>query len=110
MLKRKYNLSLEKYEEKLKEQNGNCAICKIHHSELRRSMAVDHCHKTNRIRSLLCDKCNIILGHSKEDMDLLKNIIKYIKKYNVTGKTVKFDYKYWASYYKDLSKEFNKYA
>ena len=42
-------------------------------------LAVDHCHKTGKIRGLLCTKCNIGLGYFNDDVILLKNSIRYLE-------------------------------
>lgn len=39
-------------------QGGRCAICGIPNEELSRELAVDHCHKTQKVRGLLCSPCN----------------------------------------------------
>ena len=58
-LKRAYNVTLEEYEQKLKEQNNCCAICNRHQSKFKRKLAIDHDHKTGKIRDLLCAGCNV---------------------------------------------------
>lgn len=80
-----YKLFLDLY----KKQEGKCAICnEIETSKLSnklnipRSLAIDHCHKTNRIRGLLCSKCNKGIGLLKEDINIMNNAIKYLEKYN----------------------------
>lgn len=45
----------------LEQQGGVCAICKEPNQDFRR-MHVDHCHKTLRVRGLLCIRCNTTLG------------------------------------------------
>jgi hypothetical protein len=73
-----YNLSLEKYEEMFKQQNGACLICnKQDLSGLK--LAVDHDHKTGAVRGLLCGKCNRGLGMFNEDADTLLKAANYIK-------------------------------
>lgn len=61
LLKMEYGLSLEQYDEIFEQQNGVCAICGGINSDGRR-LFVDHNHKTNKVRGLLCINCNRKLG------------------------------------------------
>jgi hypothetical protein len=79
-LLRKYNLTLMQYNNLFITQNGCCAICGIHQSELSSTLAVDHNHDTNEVRGLLCRNCNIGLGCFKDSIDFLNNSINYLKK------------------------------
>ena len=86
-LKRKYNMTLEQYTTLLKSQNNVCAICK--NSEVRKAnngkvmkLSVDHNHITGQNRGVLCNKCNLVLGNSDEDIDRLLKTVEYIKKWN----------------------------
>jgi hypothetical protein len=81
-LKRKYNISSEHYIELFNKQNGRCAICGIHQNELKKSLGVDHNHKTNKIRGLLCDKCNRGLGYFNDELNLLVNATNFLKNNN----------------------------
>jgi hypothetical protein len=70
------------------QQKGLCAICKkplIHPGSVRgrRGAALDHCHATNRVRGLLCMKCNVFIGLAQEDPIILKAAIRYLKKNSV---------------------------
>jgi hypothetical protein len=47
-----------------------------------RTLAVDHCHESGKIRGLLCLTCNVGLGMFKEDVDIMKNAIEYLKNDN----------------------------
>ena len=85
-LMRAYGINLKQYEELFLQQNGCCKICKKHISELnnkhKKSLCVDHCHKTNKIRGLLCDKCNRGIGLLNDDIDILKNAVEYLQSNN----------------------------
>jgi hypothetical protein len=76
-LKRTYGITLKQYKKMLKDQNNSCKICKRHESEFSNSLAVDHDHKTNEIRGLLCFVCNkLIVG--RHNKDSVKKLVEYI--------------------------------
>lgn len=83
-LKQNYRISKKEYEAILAEQNGKCAVCgeeeKIidKYSGRQRRLAVDHDHTTGQVRGLLCSRCNLILGHSKDDKLLLCKLVTYL--------------------------------
>ena len=89
-LKRKYKLSFEDYDGMLKIQKSSCAICGINQSDLKFSLSVDHdrscCQEKvscgECVRGLLCNKCNLALGYANDNIDLLNNMIKYLKKHD----------------------------
>lgn len=87
-LRRSYGLEIQEYEEMLSAQNGKCAICGkhetfIHHKTKEVStLAIDHCHKTGKIRALLCRSCNMALGHFGDSISLMKTAIAYLEKHN----------------------------
>jgi hypothetical protein len=58
--RRKYGISEPDYQAMIASQNGACAICL--NKDKGKRLAVDHCHKTGRIRQLLCGRCNGALG------------------------------------------------
>lgn len=68
LLKREYGITLEEYNRMLTAQNGKCAICKQSDAS-KKALAVDHCHKSGKVRGLLCGSCNVKLGwfENKED-------------------------------------------
>lgn len=86
-IKRKYGLTRDQYNEKLKFQDFVCAICKEPETSVDprtgtlKSLAVDHCHKHKGIRELLCNRCNITLGKINDDVDLLQKMIDYLNKH-----------------------------
>lgn len=80
-LMRSYGITSEIYDKMFKDQEGRCLICKKHQIEFKRLFAVDHSHKTKKVRGLLCGLCNVALGHVKEDLLRLKNMQAYLKKH-----------------------------
>lgn len=80
----RYGITLKDYDELLQKQNGKCAICqqieikKNQHGLV--SLAVDHDHKTGKVRGLLCSKCNCLLGYAKDSIINLKKAIDYLIK------------------------------
>jgi hypothetical protein len=78
-LKRKFGITVEQYKLMFDKQEGKCNICERHQNEFKRALAVDHDHKTGRIRGLLCYKCNQGLGHFNDDINLLLKAIEHLK-------------------------------
>lgn len=62
-----------------KTQNGRCAICGS--AQKKKSLSVDHCHKTGRVRGMLCQDCNFGLGKFKDSPTLLQTAISYLEGY-----------------------------
>jgi hypothetical protein len=73
-LKAKYGLTLEEYETMRVEQDGKCAICESGTLQL----VVDHCHKTGRVRGLLCVSCNASLGLLRDDPEVILRAAQYL--------------------------------
>ena len=78
-LKYRRGISMEEYTKILKSQNYVCAICKGSVSHSRRRLPVDHDHMTGLVRGILCDPCNLMLGFSKDNIQILESAIKYLK-------------------------------
>ena len=77
---REYGITISDFDDMYIEQGGCCAICGKHQSELNLRLNIDHCHKTGKIRGLLCGNCNTSLGLLKENIGVLNNAIKYLKR------------------------------
>lgn len=74
-----YGLTIKEYERMLEEQKGLCAICaKPETRKKQRRLCVDHCHETGKIRGLLCQRCNSVLGYMKDDPNLLQSAVEYL--------------------------------
>lgn len=80
-LKYLYGLTLEEFDAFYIVQKGKCWICEKNFSKNKRAdnPVVDHNHKTGNIRGLLCWKCNIALGHFDDNIELLRNAVKYLE-------------------------------
>lgn len=84
----KYKITYEQYLMMSEQQQGLCAIC--NNKESRKSktegkvcrLVVDHCHKTGRMRKLLCSSCNCMIGFAKDNVDFLRRAIKYLEQHN----------------------------
>jgi len=76
-LKLKFGITIDNYEEMLRDQHGRCAICRCLPKNKR--LAVDHCHKTGAIRGLLCASCNQMLGRGKDNSNTFKRAIQHLK-------------------------------
>lgn len=77
-LMKKYGIGLDDFDALLKIQGGLCAICKK--SSGTKPLFVDHCHKTGKVRGLLCGSCNSAIGLLKESTTSMTRAIKYLKK------------------------------
>lgn len=75
--KRNFGITQKKYNEMLEIQNEGCKICGK--KQETRSLAVDHDHKTGKVRGLLCTACNLALGMVHDDIDVLQQMISYLK-------------------------------
>ena len=73
----KYNLSQEQYDNLTNKQKGLCLICNI--KPLKGILHIDHCHKTGKVRGLLCGTCNRGIGMFKENKKLLIKAIEYLE-------------------------------
>ena len=84
LLKIQYGITLKEYQDRLEAQQGKCAICDngetalSGHSKKVRSLAVDHCHATGKVRGLLCHACNMVLGYAKDSVSVLQQAANYL--------------------------------
>lgn len=74
---KKHGLTPEYYGLLLRAQKGVCAICG--EPPKKRRLAIDHCHKTGRIRGLLCGRCNTGIGNLRENPRVLRAAIAYLQ-------------------------------
>jgi len=85
---KRIKVSKKEYLELLNEQKELCKICGLPETskstrpdsqKINKRLAIDHCHKTNKIRGLLCHKCNGMIAFAKDSIDILQSAINYLK-------------------------------
>jgi hypothetical protein len=89
-ISKKYGLTVSEYLVLVEKQDNKCLICKK--QETRKSkvpeefcrLCIDHCHKTGKVRGLLCHNCNQFIGYAKESIEILKQAILYLEKHSHT--------------------------
>lgn len=81
ILKKKYGLSLEEFNQMYVNQDGKCAICEDNMIVGTKSCNVDHNHETGKVRALLCGNCNAGIGLLKDSIEVTKKATKYLEKY-----------------------------
>lgn len=82
---KQYGLTPEQFQALLEAQNYKCAICGSASNKAGRKgslerLYVDHCHGEGRVRGLLCNSCNVGLGHFGDSPELLEKAIQYLKR------------------------------
>jgi ferredoxin-like protein FixX len=65
-LQERYGITQQQYDSMLTGQGGGCAICGGLIGD-GKDLHVDHCHKSGRVRGLLCYKCNTAIGMLNDD-------------------------------------------
>lgn len=80
-LQYRYGIGRADYDRMLTEQDGRCGICRTDEPGSRNSVwPVDHCHTTNKVRGLLCHRCNMALGYFKDDPVRIAAALAYLAK------------------------------
>lgn len=87
LLKKKYGLSLEQYNQMLTAQGNRCAVCrqpetvKSSYGKPQR-LSVDHDHATGKVRGLLCLRCNKLAGIVENNYNVIPLAKEYIRRHN----------------------------
>lgn len=84
-LKCLYDITVEEYDQMFEVQNGVCAICgkpetAKHQSGCVSRLAIDHDHKSGKVRGLLCRRCNFVVGYAKDSKEILLQAALYLER------------------------------
>lgn len=80
----RYKMSVGDYEKILADQAGVCAICHRPERDLDvrygvpKRLTIDHCHRSEKFRGLLCSNCNKAIGLLEDDPELAKAATDYL--------------------------------
>jgi len=80
-LKKRYGITIEQKEARLKAQDYRCAGCGSLYIG-GRGWCTDHDHKTGALRDELCSNCNSALGMVKESPEILLGLLAYVRKWS----------------------------
>ena len=78
MVTKTYGIEAGEYAARYKQQGGKCAICQTATGASKR-LAVDHDHKTNAVRGLLCSPCNRFIGRLRDSPEAFLRAYKYLR-------------------------------
>lgn len=79
-LKNRYGLTQEQFNEMIKLQGNKCMICqRFFYSAKHTRPCIDHDHKTGKLRGIVCDRCNVLLGTAEDNVAILENSIEYLR-------------------------------
>ena len=92
-IKHRHGITIDQYNVLLEAQGYRCKICRTDKQNSNRRhkdrFYVDHDHKTGRIRGLLCNACNSMLGFANDDQVILLKAIRYLKEAQSSPETRK---------------------
>jgi hypothetical protein len=72
-IKSRYKFTIEEYRAMLLKQGNVCAICNKEETARNsvggiRTLSVDRCHDTGKVRGLLCSGCNTSIGSARRSL------------------------------------------
>lgn len=80
----KIGWTLERYDRKMEEQEGFCAICREPRDKQKHKLNADHDHDTGKPRGLLCHRCNTSLERVERDPSWGQKALEYLDLYKVS--------------------------
>lgn len=80
-IKKRYGITIEEFEQLLKAQENRCAICRTPADQIKRK-CIDHCHRTGKVRGILCQGCNVAIAHLRDDPLIALRASEYLSRHN----------------------------
>jgi len=85
----KYGITIDQYHQMLEDQGYACKICKREEKTNKARLSIDHNHDCcpggkscgSCVRGLLCTNCNMSLGNAQDSIEILQQMIDYLKSY-----------------------------
>lgn len=78
-LQLRYGLTYEQWEKMRETESYACMICGITEAEIDKKLDVDHCHSSGKVRGILCNPCNTMIGHAKDNIAVLRAAATYLE-------------------------------
>ena len=82
----RYGLTIQEVQAMFEQQHGLCAACGLpERSYVRKRtgeikmLHIDHDHKTGKVSGLLCQDCNMSLGHLQDSSERIQMLLDYAK-------------------------------
>lgn len=75
-----YGITWQQRDQMIADQDHRCAICREPFTDSKTTHQ-DHCHKSDKLRGILCYSCNTGLGNFKDSPQRLAAAIEYLRRY-----------------------------
>ena len=76
---RQYGLTMADVIKLMELQGHKCAVCGVPIN--RENRHIDHDHKTDKVRGLLCRRCNMAIGLFEDDYRILQKAVLYLARF-----------------------------
>jgi len=87
----KYGITPEHFNSMQDSQGFVCSICgwvlEDSVTGKAKTLNVDHCHRTNTVRGLLCNNCNRALGYFQDSATILRKAVAYLDHFTFIDQT-----------------------
>lgn len=74
----RYKITQYDLNQMLTAQHNACALCSKRF-DVKMKAVIDHCHKSGKVRGILCHRCNMMLGCFADDPNIVQKAIEYIR-------------------------------